>query len=190
VTIKLSVDVRGMDRDIRAIKNGYDAMAVTLQNAGQGQVVTSKRTPKRPWEKKAFHGSAIANFLRARGVEPVDNFDEQVQQVVETTLQQRITDALDAAWRTATSHAEQIQEALLEAAQALAQNARDRLARGAVGTNTGRTRDRKKRLVKGGAATRQYGAVPPYGIETGRFVDGIKGSWKRGKPRRGDNGSA
>lgn len=183
-TVKLKIDLPLMHRQVTNIKSGLDAMIHTAQNAGQGQVVASKRSPKKPWEKKAFHGRAIANFMRARGVEPI-TYDDEVAESIETTLQTWLIEALDDAWKTAQSQAHVVKSAFLWAAEELADNARERLYRGAVSVNTQRTSVRKQRLAAKGFATTKGGPTPPYGVETGRFADGIRGIWKKGRPRGG-----
>ncbi len=180
-SIRIRVNISKMDRQIRKISSRNDAVVHTIQNAGVGQVQTSKRSPKKRWEKKALHGKAISFIMKKRGT-PLVTYDDSVVADVESTLNLSVAEAIDDAWRTAQSQAHVLRDILKLSAMELADNASDLLLGGKVGTNTPRTRRRKKHLAAAGYATTEGGPTPPFGVETGRFAKGLKGVVKR--PRR------
>jgi hypothetical protein len=183
-SIQIRVNIRKMDRQIRAVESGHDAIVHTLQNAGVGQVITTKRSPKPRWAKgKWFHGTAIANFMRGRGVEPI-TYDDSVLADAESTMNTAVAEAIDDSFRTAQSQAHVLKDIVRLLAMELADNARERGFAGKVGKNTERTRIRKRRLAAAGYATTEGGSTPPYGVETGAFFNGLKGQWNRGKKGR------
>jgi hypothetical protein len=171
-----------MDRQIRRISSKNDAVIKTLQDAVVGQVQTSKRSPKRPWEQKALHGRAISFIMKKRGT-PLVTYDDDVVADVQSTLNISVAEAIDDAWRTSRDQAHVLKDIIKLLVMDLADNARDRLFGGKVGTNTQRTRRRKRNLAAKGFATKEGGPTPPFGVETGRFAKGLKGVVKR--PRKG-----
>lgn len=176
--MRLSATTKG----IGSTRRGYIALAATVERAGRGDVLVSKRI-KQKWEKrKAVHGRAIANMLADRGRDPFD-YDLPVVKEVTDFLESEIQDAKGKAFRTGRPRRSQVRGALRAGAEFLARAAYRKIVRGRLGKNPSGYRERKKRRVKSGRYTRAFGNPPPYGVATGRFVRGIRATWSQGRTR-------
>ena len=181
----MKVVVRVDHGSILRITRKLDARVETVLNAGRGQVETSMRR-KESWEKeRAPHGGHIANILKKLGHDPFGYPDSIIEQVggklsaaVEAALQR--CDSLGKS-QEATLH-----RALKIGAESLSLWAIQNLKSGGLGSNTIKHQRWKRKLLHRTppSATGAYGDPPPYGIITGRFVDGIKSTWVRGPQRR------
>ncbi len=169
--------------DLQRLLSPVAAMQETVLNAGRGEVVTSIRK-KMPGEKrKAPHGAAIASFLKVRGHDAFD-FPPDIVDKVLARVMSAADKALGYAAKTGRAQPAGIQEALREAAEDLAEWARENIEKGGLGENTGRYAKRKKSLTYAGVYDSSHGHPGPRGWATGRFARGIRGIWKLGHKYR------
>lgn len=157
------------------------AVRMTVAGGGVGEVVCSARK-KMSWERgtKVPHGAMIANILRNQGHDPFDypaDLAAQAHDLIEHATQQAVSDA----WDTARDQSARVRTALTEAAELLANTTAQRIKDRALGDSVGKYEKRKAIMVNRGRGSSDYGRVPPVGVLTGRFVDGIRARWRRGR---------
>lgn len=178
--MKMQLDTALFRRGVRDVLRRYRAMRRTLDSSGGGEVLVSQRK-KLPWEKrKPLHGKAVANMLAASGR---DAFAYSASAAADASriVAEAIRRSLETSWTRGQAGTSVVKEGLLKAAEGLAAWAAADVKAGGLGTNTEGTEKLKRRLVEQGKATAAYGAVPPLGIRTGRFVEGIRARWRRGR---------
>ena len=197
----VEIDMSLMSRDVASVNRGVAAVRETLRNAGMGQVVVSKRTPRRPTDPKGrvLHGRAIANIFADRGKDPFA-FPQSVEEKAQSIAVRHATRALEVAYDTARPQRRRMQQGLRFAANTLATWARLNIRKGGLGQKKIRqssARNRSgaersltqrrsatiglwRRYVRTGKWTDRYGFPPPYGIASGRFLRGIRAIWKLG----------
>ena len=182
--MKIKLDVDLLRSDVWLEKKRLAAIAKTVTDSGEGEVIVSMRK-KMPHEKKrAAHGRIVTNYLAAKGIDPFD-YPPGVQKVIEDRIAQEVQKALDVAAKTSRPQDEEVRKALEDAAEWLAAWAKDYIEKGGLGPSTGKYGKFKSRMVAAGIATGEYGDPPPRGVLTGRYVKGIRHRWKLGgKSRR------
>lgn len=180
--IHVDIDTRALYQTAHRQALKYRAVALTLSNPGQGEVVVSarKRMITDP-PGRAMHGKFIANFLTSKGHDPFD-YPVPVIRHAEGELSAR-TSALELqAFRTGRHTTKDLREALEAAAAELAAWAVENIAKGGLGENTERQARAKATLGRARAGvTAIYGVPPPYGIRSGRFIGGIRARWRIGR---------
>lgn len=170
------ISIQMNDKDVLRVSRSLKAVKLTITKPGQGVVMVSKRN-KEPWEKrKAPHGRAIANFMKKHGKDPFDlnpNDVAKASKIVEIEIERSI----DVAVRTGRAQKQLVKDALIKAVTFLAQIAKESLIRGRF-IQSKKLEKIKLSSMKRGRCSTSYGSPPPYGIRTGRFLNGIRGSWK------------
>ena len=197
----VEIDTSTLSRDIASVNRGVAAVRETLRNAGMGQVVVSKRTPRTRHDPpgRVLHGRAIANIMADRGKDPFA-FPKSIEEKAQSIAVRHATRALDAAYETARPQHRRMQNGLRFAAATLATWARLNIRKGGLGQKEIRLtleKDRQgnvrsmasrrgatiaywRRNVRIGKWTDRYGFPPPYGVASGRFLRGIRAIWKLG----------
>ena len=159
---------------------------------------------------KVMHGRAIANFLRSKGHDPFD-YKADATAFANRLVMRGLRRAQQVAWGSANQERRIVRNSLEGAAQYLADWARSNIIEGHLGqkrplrvarhvaergvssadlrvasaaTVIGRRSTKARALVRAGFWTDRYGLPPPYGIATGRFVEGIRGRWRLGRQGR------
>lgn len=205
MSFRVIVDTTEFRRDIAAVNRGVAAVRETLTNTGEGQVLVSKRTPRRPGDPKGrvLHGRAIANIMRDRGHDPFA-FPQVVEDKAQTLVARHTQRAVDRAYVTALPQTRRIKGAVRLAAFELARWSRRNIISGGLGRkqlressavdrsggrrslNSRRSATvwRWRRNVSSGKWTAKYGFPPPYGVASGRFLGGIRHVWKLGRRAR------
>ncbi len=201
----LSVDTRLLERTVREATAKFDAVRVTLESPGEGEVIVSKRVkmpherarraskgkPARPG-RKAAHGRIIAWKLAQLGHDPFA-YPQKLKLLAIKYYTRNFERAIAAAQRTNRRQDKKLQEALLGTALLLAWGAAERIRDGKLGVNKLKYGKRKKRLQTAGIAQQKWGGQwPPYGVLTGRFIGDRAGSpgiraRHRNKARRSPN---
>jgi len=197
-----SIPVGAFSRRVRWVTgaNGVRQRDTKLRNA-DGSIVYETYTIK------VLHGRAIANFLRAKGHDPF-KYRPDVVRFAQRLVARGIRRANRQGYATAHKQDRIIHKALEGAAQYLADWARSNIMEGHLGkkrplrvaqhiaergvssadlrvasraTVAGRRIAKAKALVRTGWWTDKYGLPPPYGIASGRFVEGIRGRHRLGR---------
>jgi hypothetical protein len=184
--LNLRFDERLLKRTVKEVTRKFDAVAVTLTNPGEGEVITSKRA-KMPHEranrragiegKKAVHGRLIAYVLGRRlGFDPTHP-DMKTEREVTQFYQRNFARAIEKASRTNRNQKKGLQRVMLASAMMVAWAAIERIRKGQLGMNKQRYGKYKKRMQDEGIALQRWGGQwPPYGILTGRFIGDRPGS--------------
>ena len=182
--MKMKLDIDLLRSDVRKEKKRFDALAQTVSESGEGEVVVSKRQKMANEKGRPAHGRLISNALAAKGIDPFD-YPPDVQARIEEKIAQAVQKALDQAASTSRPQDEAVRKALEDAAKELAEWVVQNIGRGGLGSSTGRYAEYKSRLVKAGIATSEYGDPPPRGVLSGRYIKGIRYRWRKGgKARR------
>lgn len=190
--ITVTVDMVTLSRDVYREVRGLDAWKETLENVGRGEVTVGQRR-KMSFEKtKPPHGMHIANILAKKGKSPF-LYSAQAEREALDFLNEEVLDAVRDAVRTQCPQTNRLRRVLRAAAEHLAESAADHVKRGVLGVKKGSMSEgRRKYWLRTGRWNPKYAFVsgaPPYGIATGRFVEGFKGGWSLGR-RRGGGGRA
>ena len=178
--MRIHLDSELLRRTTRDAAGRAKSVRITLRYAGTGEVLVSRRR-KESWESgRAFHGKAIANRLAARGHDPFA-YPQEVAAEVSGEIARQTTRAIEGAWRSRRHRLQTIRTAVRQGAEFLSTWARQNIERGQLGENTARYRAIKHNLIRRGRATGRYGDPPPFGVLTGRFLEGIRARWRRGR---------
>jgi hypothetical protein len=179
--ISLSIDERLLLRTVKETEARFNAVAVTITDPGEGEVIVSKR-PKLPSEranrrqgragKKAVHGRLIAYELQRRGKDPF-RYPQAVRWQAISYLQLNFERAVLQAFRTNKQQRKGVSQVMLNAAMILAFGATENIKKGGLGNNSGNYRKRKPRLVR--HITGKY-EQRPYGWLSGRFIGEYPGA--------------
>lgn len=190
--MKITFDMAMFRKSLRTNNARYRAVSTTVTSAGEGEVLVSARK-KLPHERairgkkqertRIPHGRFIANLLAQQGRDPFAYApdDEQREQEIMTRETERIiTDAAD---RGRSQHL-RLRRLLLDVAQDYAELAKKYIRDWRLKRNVQKTIRRKRYLVKQGIASSKFGDPPPPGYLTGRFYDGIRARYRRGRGAR------
>jgi hypothetical protein len=169
--------------DLSAFIKSNDSARDTMFNAGRGQVTVGRRK-KLPGERiKAVHSMHIANIMRKNGRDPF-RYTPAALQEVNGFLAEELGEAMFDAMMTGRPQNDRVKRTLVAAAIHLSESASDEIKAGRLGKNTRGVKGRKTRMVKAGKISGRYGTPPPYGINTGRFIESFGGGWVLGHRRR------
>lgn len=194
---KLQIDLTEMHRGIDDFERRLSAIGETLAVHGRGEVIAGRR-PKLAFERRNVrlgregtrtpNGAEIANFLRAKDMDPF-KYDETVRSQVQRDLDSETADAIADAFRMGRPNTERVRRAIIGASMDLSEWVVRNIISGGLGwhvrdtrpTKSGKPRkNRLDTLLALGRATTKYGWLPPKGILTGRFVEAIRWRWRRG----------
>lgn len=183
--IVLTVDTSQLERIARQYGGGCEAVNETMRGVGQGVVYVSQRRKLRSESGKPVHGKGIANMLRARGHDPFDVPPNEVAFVNEA-LRTEGGEAIDAAFRTNRPQTDRMKRLVRAVAAHLAEWSKENIKKGGLGQKkpVGKPKTYYARLrgkMNAGIVTGKYGFPPPYGVYSGRFVEGIKSKWQLGR---------
>lgn len=186
--MRLTIDMPRLNRSIAQTNDGFRAIRKTLTDTGQGQVLTSRRRRIATDKDRPVPGRAIANFLRAQGHDPFA-YDARAVDDAQDDVARAVHRARDRAFRTGRSQRKVISGGLLAAAERLSADAVDGLTNARhgykrppwPGVGGQRLLNYWSGLARRGGVTLRYGNPPPYGVRSGRFVEGIRAAWKLGK---------
>ena len=178
--MKLVIDRGMLNRTVRNTVGRFKSMKITLKSPGTGEVVVSRRKKYPGERRKPLHGRAIANLLAKLGHDPF-KYPDHIVAAIDQEVAEEISDALEDAFRARHHRRQRVRDALLIGARKLAEFARWRIEQGLLAPMT---EDRAKRKRWRRNKTTRYGDPPPYGIVSGRFVEGIRARWRRGRSRK------
>jgi hypothetical protein len=166
--------------DIDQVRQGLDAAAKTVMRPPIGKVVVSARKKMKHEKKRAVHGKAIANFMRTQGKDPFATDSDVISDVTEE-FNDNVQIAIETAYSIRKQQKALIRIAVIQAARLLAAAAKEKIITGGLGekkTPSGKKRQSFFALMRWrintGRSTGRYGFPIPYGIDTGRFVEGIR----------------
>lgn len=185
--MNFEINTNALNGSINYVKSGLEAISKTIEPHGRAEVVTSRRV-RLPFERankrKGITGAVvvgghhIANFLRSKGRDPFKLPQNQLNEVV-NAIEEEIVDAVSDAARTARPQTDRVRRVLIAGAEELARDARRNIELGGLGVNASKYIGSKARFVRRHGLIK-HGVPPPYGILSGRFVDGIRHRWRRG----------
>lgn len=191
---RISIDNRMLRRDVDKAKARFNAVAVTLRDPGESEVIVSKR-PKLPEERankrqgragrKAVHGRLIAYELQRKGRDAFAYPPALRAQALEF-LGRNFDRAINHAYRTNKSQKKAVGRVMLATAMILAYGAYQNVKRGGLGRNAAGYAKRKPAIAN--AINRPY--VPWYGVLSGRFIGdypAAPGFRARHRSRRNNN---
>jgi hypothetical protein len=118
-------------------------------------------------------------MLRAQGHDPFAYPASEVTRE-DAQLTRGVLSTLSAAYRARRTQAQAMKALILATSQAFADWSIAALKEGRIGSNSKGVAAIKKRLIKQGILSSKYGDPPPYGVRTGRFLEGIRARWRRG----------
>lgn len=176
--MKLKLDAAMLRTTTQDAARRLRAVRQTVEKAGGGEVLVSKRT-KIPGERgRAMHGRAIANMLADRGHD-VFGYPRRVEDAAAERVAQGTALIIQRAWATGQQQQRTIRDLFTGAAGELASWARANLLAGGLGTVARSTSIAKQRLVGRGRALAAY--VHTYGVRSRRFADGVRHRWRGGR---------
>ena len=174
---------------IRANMRHFKAVEDTITDAGIGTIYASRRV-RVNWEtRKPLHSRRVLWILAAQrgGVSPLFPTEAEAMRIYRE-LKKKVERAIDRAEKSGHSRQRDVQRAVGRygggAARRVYRMAYRRLTLGHAGQNTPRRAAAKAGYAKGGTATAAFGIPPPYGIDTGRMVRGLKPRWAMPGGRR------
>jgi len=202
--MQISVDVTTLRRDIMGVARGMESTRQTITDVGYGAVLASRRVlsdeekSARLADKRArkaageigarvarkVEGWDIANFLASQGHDPYEYPPEDVE-FVGKSIEEEVAESIEEAYKTGKSQKPRVVLVLTAAARHLQEAAQTQIKEGKLGTNTVGYRGQKTRRARGDVnprrkqsavpITTKYGIPPPYGVYSGRFIEGIRG---------------
>jgi hypothetical protein len=121
-------------------------------------------------------------FREKLGVDPFEESGPEFEAIVDQ-MADDVLEAITFAYVSERPQPERIKQALKKAAEFWAEAVQDRIENGELGTNRKKYDEKKKALVKymGDVISQEYGALPPRGILTERFIKGIRSRWRQGR---------
>ncbi len=176
--INLKLDTATLRRTTNETIKRLRAMRTTVERAGAGEVLVSRRRKIAGEKGRAIHGRAIANMLADRGKDPFD-YDRAVLESTARTVATGTAHAIQQAWKTGLAQQGDIRELFTAAAQDLADWAHSHLVAGGLGGVAASTRRRKLKLARQGLI--EHGAVDILGIRSGQFVAGFRARFRAGR---------
>ena len=188
---------------IQKVKSGFSAISGTVNDPGHVRILTSRRamTPaekkyrreerarakrlKNPRLRPGPHvqGWNISNVLKKKGTDPF-KYTDSVLREVRDMMSELIQDAINDAWKTNRPQKARIRQILEAGARELVDDVKDRVMTGKLGRNDHGYMWRKLRLYDSGVLPTKYGRPPPYGIFSGRFIEGVRYAYFNGAVRR------
>lgn len=180
--------LRDLKRDLSGQSRKMAAIRITTKRIAkekEGHVIVSKRK-KESWEKgRQAHGRVIAANLRRLG-HPVFDHDKKLMRRINTEIKSEVSGLLQrAAQRKKSQKTTELERRIRRGTQRLVMETKSRIRNGKIGSHPRAYKNRKVSLVMRGRGTVRYGMPPPYGVLTGRFMDGIR--WRMRRPYRGNS---
>jgi len=185
--MKLTLDAGMLNRTTQDAVRRLRAVRSTVEKAGGGEVLVSKRT-KLPGEKgRALHGRGIANLLADRGRD-VFAYPARETDAVSADVAQGTAAAIQRAWATGAHQQPVLRALFTKGAEDLAAWAKRNLLAGGLGGVAEKTKIAKQRLVRRGRALAAF--VNVFGVRSGRFAGaggnpGIRARWRGGRRAAG-----
>jgi len=149
--------------------------------AWEGWVIASARRKTAKDSSPPVHGRVVAWSLRRAGAK-VFAFDDRTKQRAKEIFDRELSPVLKTAKTTGRADYQGTKKAFLAAASYLAESEVARMVKGEIGGNSPRLERGKLQMIAGRRISRRWGAPPPFGVRSGRYLEGLKGRAVR--PRR------
>jgi len=177
------VDMRGWRKDADKFKNGLSAIGITLVKSGRGEIIVSKRTQRDDERSAPVHGKGIANMLAKKGGD-VFRVDKHVERTAFRDLEHGWRRISLHAMRTGVPQQRHLRMLLRDVTQDVTREVVEGLVQGRGNRKKSSKYAAKLRSMAERGATfidTTYGNPPPWGVKTGRFVEGIKARVSKSK---------
>lgn len=176
--MRISLDTAMLTRTTQDAIKRLRAVRQTVERAGAGEVIVSRRAKLAGEKGRQLHGRAIANMLMDSGHDPFA-YDRTELEAAARTVSQGTARAIQMAWAIGRHQQAEIKALFLGVAQELSMWAKRHILAGGLGDVKASTARQKERLARKGLAL--PGHIHHRGVRSGRFADGFRWRWRSGR---------